>query len=109
MSVFSSPAIASVWVPKLVHSSFLFQAANSINREIILETLDESTSHRRAILFYAKLIENINTWFDYDYFNYIPLGAEEITALAYYANTLDTQLKDKIELRSSALKVRVIN
>jgi hypothetical protein len=107
MSIFANPTIASVWIPTIVDSTIVYTSASDSVKYQILELLDESTSHRRAILFYAKLIENLSIWFDYDYFNYIPLGNQEITALAYYANNLDTQLKAKIEFNGS--KVRVIS
>lgn len=108
-SYFENPSIAALHIPGMVAAGFAYRNGDASERYQLLEQLDEATSHRRSVLFYAKLIENPDVWSDYDSFNFIPLGYEEITALAFFANEFNTQLTGKIELLPNSLKVRVIS
>lgn len=104
----SSPTIAFLHIPSIVSEADTYANSDNAGKNAIIEKYNESIFYQSGILFYATLITNIDVWYDYDYFNWIPLEYDEITMLITYGNTLPTLLQNRIESRVNDFKVKVI-
>lgn len=98
--ILDSLTTASLFIPRIVAYSFRYSELSPLQQNAIINSIgsDSQGTTLKGLLFYSDLIAIPNIVTNYDIWNYIPLTYSEIETFVYYANTLDTQLKEKIEL-----------